>query len=66
LRDDLKQIGFVAQELEQVFPNLIDDVPDFDAERNPTGEVTKGVKLYCFYSNFGQSNSRTKSRIRRT
>ena len=43
--DELKQIGFVAQELEQVFPNLIDNVPDFDENREPTGEVTKGVKL---------------------
>jgi hypothetical protein len=43
--DDLKQIGFVAQELEQVFPGLVDDVPDFDENNEPTGEVTKGVKL---------------------
>jgi hypothetical protein len=43
--DELKQIGFVAQELEQVFPNLIDNVPDLDESKQPTGEVTKGVKL---------------------
>ena len=43
--DELKQIGFVAQELEQIFPSLIDNVPDFDKDNEPTGEVTKGVKL---------------------
>ena len=43
--DDLKQIGFVAQELETVFPSLIDNVPDLDENKQPTGEVTKGVKL---------------------
>jgi Tfp pilus assembly protein PilV len=43
--DELKQIGFVAQELETVFPSLIDDVPDLDENKEPTGEVTKGVKL---------------------
>jgi len=42
---ELKQIGFVAQELETVFPSLIDDVPDLDENKQPTGEVTKGVKL---------------------
>ena len=43
--DELKQIGFVAQELEQIFPSLVDNVPDFDENNEPTGEVTKGVKL---------------------
>jgi hypothetical protein len=43
--DELKQIGFVAQELETIFPALIDNVPDLDENRQPTGEVTKGVKL---------------------
>jgi trimeric autotransporter adhesin len=43
--DELKQIGFVAQELEQVFPSLVDNVPDLDENKEPTGEVTKGVKL---------------------
>jgi len=43
--DELKQIGFVAQELEQVFPSLVDNVPDFDENNELTGEVTKGVKL---------------------
>jgi hypothetical protein len=43
--DELKQIGFVAQELETIFPSLIDNVPDLDENKQPTGEVTKGVKL---------------------
>ena len=43
--DELKQIGFVAQELETIFPALIDNVPDLDKNKKPTGEVTKGVKL---------------------
>jgi len=43
--DELKQIGFVAQELETIFPSLIDNVPDLDENKEPTGEVTKGVKL---------------------
>jgi hypothetical protein len=43
--DELKQIGFVAQELETIFPALIDNVPDLDENKQPTGEVTKGVKL---------------------
>jgi hypothetical protein len=43
--DELKQIGFVAQELETIFPSLIDNVPDVDKNKEPTGEITKGVKL---------------------
>jgi hypothetical protein len=46
--DDLKQIGVIAQELEQVFPALVDNKPDFDEENNPTGTVTKGVKYSVF------------------
>jgi hypothetical protein len=46
--DDLKQIGVIAQELEQVFPALVDNKPDFDKENNPTGTVTKGVKYSVF------------------
>ena len=36
---DQKQIGFVAQELEQVFPAMIEESPDLDAE-NKTLETT--------------------------
>ena len=39
-----KQIGFVAQELEQVFPAMIDESPDFDSEGNNLGTLTKSIK----------------------
>jgi hypothetical protein len=46
--DELKQIGFVAQELEQVFPNLVEDCPDMERNEDGTytalGTVTKNVK----------------------
>jgi hypothetical protein len=42
--DELKQIGFVAQEIEQVFPGLVDNTPDRDSEGNTLETVTKGVK----------------------
>jgi hypothetical protein len=40
----LKQIGFVAQEIEQIFPSIIEEISDLDEERNLTGTTTKGVK----------------------
>jgi hypothetical protein len=43
-----KQIGVVAQELETVFPALIDESPDRDAEGNDLGTVTKSVKYSIF------------------
>ena len=58
--DDLKQIGVVAQELEQVFPGLVSEHPDYekvttvDEEGNEsienveTGETTKSVKMSVF------------------
>jgi hypothetical protein len=42
--DELKQIGFVAQEIEQVFPGIVSDIPDVDAEGNDLGTTTKTVK----------------------
>jgi hypothetical protein len=39
-----KQIGFVAQELEQVFPAMVQETADRDEEGNETGETTKQVK----------------------
>jgi trimeric autotransporter adhesin len=41
---DLKQIGFIAQELQQVFPSLIEQSEDEDENGEKTGEVTLGVK----------------------
>ena len=42
--DENKQLGLIAQEVEQVFPKLVDENPDTDADGNETGEVTKSVK----------------------
>ena len=39
-----KQIGFVAQEFEQVFPGIVESTPDRDAQGEDTGEVTKVIK----------------------
>jgi hypothetical protein len=41
---NLKQIGFIAQELQQVFPSLIEETPDRDESGEKTGEVTLGIK----------------------
>jgi hypothetical protein len=46
--DDLKQIGWVAQELEQVFPNMVFESPDKSPEGEDLGTTTKGVKLTVF------------------
>jgi hypothetical protein len=43
-----KQIGVVAQELEQVFPSMVDESPDRDAEGNNLGTTTKQVKYSVF------------------
>jgi hypothetical protein len=42
--DDLKQIGFVAQEFEQVFPSMVEQHPDRDEEGNDLGTTTKSIK----------------------
>jgi hypothetical protein len=46
--DSQKQIGVIAQELEQIFPSLITDRSDYDAEGNDLGTVTKSVKYSVF------------------
>jgi hypothetical protein len=43
-----KQIGVIAQELEQVFPSMIDETPDIDADGNDLGTTTKAVKYSVF------------------
>jgi hypothetical protein len=45
---DLKQIGVIAQELEQVFPGLVDETPDRDKDGNDLGTTTKSVKMSVF------------------
>ena len=44
-----RQIGPIAQELEQVCPGLVFDIPDRDEAGNETGEVTKGVSQSVLY-----------------
>ena len=45
---NLKQIGVVAQELEQIFPGLVDEHIDRDTEGNDLGTTTKSVKMSVF------------------
>jgi hypothetical protein len=42
--DDLKQIGFVAQEFEQVFPSMVEEHKDTDKDGNDLGTTTKSIK----------------------
>jgi hypothetical protein len=42
--DDLKQIGFVAQEFEKVFPSMVEETSDIDGEGNNLGTTTKTIK----------------------
>jgi len=43
-----KQIGVVAQELEEVFPSLVEETTDRDADGKDVGTTTKGVKYSVF------------------
>ena len=43
-----KQIGVVAQELETVFPAMVDESQDRDVEGNDLGTTTKAVKYSVF------------------
>ena len=46
--DTTKQIGVIAQELETVFPSMIEETTDRDAENNDLGTTTKAVKYSVF------------------
>ena len=46
--DTQKQIGVVAQELEQVFPGMVEESPDRDKDGNDLGTTTKSVKYSVF------------------
>jgi hypothetical protein len=48
IEDTKKQIGVIAQELEQVFPGMVDETPDRDEEGNDLGTTTKSVKYSVF------------------
>lgn len=43
-----KQLGVIAQELEQIFPGMVEETPDRDAEGNDLGTTTKSVKYSVF------------------
>jgi hypothetical protein len=43
-----KQLGVIAQELEQVFPSMVEEATDRDAEGNDLGTTTKSVKYSVF------------------
>jgi hypothetical protein len=43
-----KQIGVIAQELEQIFPSLVEETADKDAKGNDLGTTTKAVKYSVF------------------
>jgi len=43
-----KQLGVIAQELEQVFPMMIEESPDKDKDGNNLGTTTKSVKYSVF------------------
>ena len=46
--EEQKQIGVIAQELESIFPNMIEDHKDYDEEGEDLGTVTKSVKYSVF------------------
>lgn len=46
--NNTKQIGVIAQELEEIFPLMIDETPDVDADGNDLGTKTKSVKYSVF------------------
>ncbi len=46
--DTTKQLGVVAQELETVFPAMVDESPDRDGDGNDLGTTTKQVKYSVF------------------
>jgi len=46
---DHRQIGVIAQEIEQISPGLVYETPDRDAEGNDLGTVTKSVNYSVLY-----------------
>ena len=46
--EDNKQIGVIAQDLEEIFPSMIDESPDKDKDGNYLGTTTKSVKYSVF------------------
>ncbi len=46
--EEQKQIGVIAQELEQIFPGMVDEIIDRDKDGNDLGTTTKSVKMSVF------------------
>ena len=46
--DEQKQLGVIAQELEQIFPSMVEESPDKDKQGNDLGTKTKAVKYSVF------------------
>jgi hypothetical protein len=46
--EEQKQIGVIAQELEQIFPGMVDEAKDFNKEGKDLGTTTKSVKYSVF------------------
>jgi hypothetical protein len=46
--DSQKQIGVIAQELEQIFPGMVEESPDRSREGEDLGTTTKAVKYSVF------------------
>jgi hypothetical protein len=44
IEPDNKQLGFIAQEIEQIFPTLVAEHKDTDKNGNDLGTITKSVK----------------------
>jgi hypothetical protein len=45
---NIKQIGVIAQELQEVFPGLVEENYDRDSDNKLNGETTLGVKYSVF------------------
>ena len=43
-KSKLKLLGLVAQQVEQISPSLIEELPDADKDGNSLGTTTKGIK----------------------
>jgi hypothetical protein len=46
--EQTKQLGVIAQELEEIFPSMIDESNDFDKDGKDLGTTTKSVKYSVF------------------
>jgi hypothetical protein len=46
--DAQKQIGVIAQELESIFPSMVEEIPERDEEGNDIGTTAKSVKYSVF------------------